>query len=91
MTREDLKKTPGFTEWASEGQGPLFLSLLAEVVDVEVGMSGYGMHEAHYVHVNFGIQDATRRVRHILKDPTGVRTLAGKPTLPPARYGVKPE
>lgn len=87
MTRADLRADAEFAKWLALPETVVQLRKLAEVVDAEVGTTGYGMDAAHMVHVNFGIQDAVRRVRGVLADPTGARAPAAK-GLPPARYGV---
>ena len=88
MTRTTLREDPEFAKWLALPETAVQLRKLAEVVDIEVGTSGYGMDEPHMVHINFGIQDAVRRVRSILADPTGARAAAAPRGLPPARYGV---
>jgi hypothetical protein len=90
MTRDTLRTDPEFTKWLSLPETSVQLRKLAELVDMEVGMVGYGMTEPHFVHVNFGIQDAVRRVRNLLVDPTGTKT-PKTGGLPPARYGVNTE
>lgn len=89
MTRVELRGDPEFVKWLALPETTVQLRKLSEVIDVEVGTSGYGMEAPHHVHINFGIQDAVRRARSILVDPTGARTTAPK-GLPPARYGVTP-
>jgi len=88
MTREEARAVPGFSDWCGRQDTKTFLTLMGEVVDEEVGASGYPINDPHLVHINFGVQDAVRRVRGILRDPTAIK-IKPTPTLPPARYGVK--
>lgn len=89
MTLNELQKVKGFAEWAATTESRRFLSMLSEVIDTEVGESAYPMKDPHMVHINFGVQDAVRRVRRIVNDPLATPRVL--PPLPRATYQVKPE
>ena len=89
MTREELTKVPGFSQWASDPTTVKFLGLFADTIDSDLGNAPFSMEQPHFVHVNFGVSWAVRRMLILLRNP-----LAAPPErvpLPPARYGVKQE
>lgn len=89
MRRADLLKVQGFADWATTPDAQKFLPMLAEVVDTEVGDTGYAMPDPHWAHVNLGIQDAVRRVRRIISNP--LMAPDERPAAPPATYGIPRE
>lgn len=87
MTRDDLRKNDKLVEWLQQGRALGHLHALSELVDHEIGQTGYAMTDPHFVHINLGIQDAVRRTRALLKDPLTVQV---KPMAPAPTYGVTP-
>lgn len=84
-----LSKTPGFSEWASTPETQKFLFLLSELVDVEVGRMRYPLTSDAMIHINFGIMEATRRAKHLLRNP--LEAPEERAAMPRATYQVKPE
>lgn len=87
MKQADLRTLPGFAEWLERSDTAAFMGAIADMVDEEVGTVSYDLRHPHLVHVNYGIQDAVRLVRELLRDPLG-KERTQRPSMPPPRYGV---
>lgn len=83
--RELLRTDEAFSEWVAQGRRMGFLSSLSELIDQEIGELGHPLSQPHHVHVNFGIQEAVRRIRRLVKDPLSPLSRVDSP---PATYGI---
>ena len=84
-TRDQLKTDAKFVEWVATGQKLGYMFSLAELVDDEIGNTGYPNAQPHTAHINLGVQETVRRVRNLLRDPLNDNR---RPTVPQARYGT---
>lgn len=86
MTHEEFKAIPGIIAWLDEGMTRGYCSALSDLIDEEIGDTGYHNRTPHEANINLGIQEAVRRVRAVLRDP--VRRRRPAKAMPQATYGV---